>query len=494
MLNAGQKIKEYFNINGYYLKLNATNQCLSLISYNSNVLDGIKYESRFNLEEIKKNELTKNLTIVDLFNLISKKINENKILIKASQENITFILLENISYESPKDIKLILNRNNREYLTEYESVLSNVILNLKEENKNIKNEINEIKNLLKLGNNSNNLQSNNVQNHAQVKKLSNNSIKPSINNLAQSTNIILNNKISNQIPNKCQTSFIGEIPSTFKSELSVGPINEQDNNQPKNGINQTQLRAIMNNNKMNLLKNISNLNIESLSKIQYPNYPKVEISSNSFGKIVAYAYNSYHGIVKNNNEDKITIIPEYKPNKLFKSINGNIINYQISYFGIYDGHGGDKCSNFLKEKMHLLLFNSNHFPAFTYQAIYESFAKSEQEFMSKNFDPQKKLMLDKSGSCVVSILLINDICFANYLGDSRALYSFDSGNQLFQITRDHKPNDPTEKSRIEKAGGSIYKDTRLKINGQYVHVDEKAFPDVIFPYRVIPGNLSVSFK
>ena len=26
MLNAGQKIKEYFNINGYYLKLNATNQ------------------------------------------------------------------------------------------------------------------------------------------------------------------------------------------------------------------------------------------------------------------------------------------------------------------------------------------------------------------------------------------------------------------------------------------------------------------------------------
>ena len=53
MLNSN-KIKEFFNINGYYLKLYLTNQDLSLTSYNSNLLNGIKYESKINSEEIKR--------------------------------------------------------------------------------------------------------------------------------------------------------------------------------------------------------------------------------------------------------------------------------------------------------------------------------------------------------------------------------------------------------------------------------------------------------
>ena len=65
---------------------------------------------------------------------------------------------------------------------------------------------------------------------------------------------------------------------------------------------------------------------------------------------------------------------------------------------------------------------------------------------------------DKSGSCSVSILIIDEWCFVTNLGDSRGLYSLESGNKFLQITRDHNPNDPIERERIEKAGGSIYKD------------------------------------
>ena len=57
-------------------------------------------------------------------------------------------------------------------------------------------------------------------------------------------------------------------------------------------------------------------------------------------------------------------------------------------------------------------------------------------------------MLDKSGSCALSALIIDEWCYIIYLGDSRGIYSFDSGNQLFQITRDHKPNDIIERTRI----------------------------------------------
>ena len=143
-------------------------------------------------------------------------------------------------------------------------------------------------------------------------------------------------------------------------------------------------------------------------------------------------------------------------------------------------------------KLNSTIFNSNYFPLLPLQAIYEAFTKCEEEFNKIAFDNQKGVMIDKSGSCALSTLFIDEWCYVTYLGDSRGIYSFDSGNQLFQITRDHKPNDLVEKARIEKAGGKIYKDTRLKINGQKIHVKEEDAPGVNFPFRVIPGNLSVS--
>ena len=114
------------------------------------------------------------------------------------------------------------------------------------------------------------------------------------------------------------------------------------------------------------------------------------------------------------------------------------------------------------------------------------------EFESIALDAQKKFLIDKSGFCVLTFLILDDWCYISHLWDSWSLYSFDSGVQLFQITRDHKPNDPIEKARVEKAGSKIYKDTRFKVNGHKVYVSEQALPGLKFPYRVSPGNLSVS--
>ena len=115
-----QKIKEYFNLEGYYLRLYLTNNQLSLISYNSNLLNGIKYESKINSEDIKANDKIKNLTFIELYDLISKKIREKKIMIQANIDSITLSLLENENINNDKDIQLILLKNNRVFISEYE--------------------------------------------------------------------------------------------------------------------------------------------------------------------------------------------------------------------------------------------------------------------------------------------------------------------------------------------------------------------------------------
>ena len=491
MLNT--QIKEYFNINGFYLRLILSNQNLELISYNTNLLDGVKYESIWNLEEIKKNEKIKNLTVRGLYDLINNKIKNRKIFISNSQNQIILALIEKNVFNANTDIQLPLLKKNNDYPTAYENVLSNIILNLKEENRNMRNEIDEIRNILKLGNvkkipiNNSNRQSAQGPNVFRSQQINtSNSVT-----LNQSQNI-LKNQIPIPISNQIQNPPLAKVKSL---KTTSTPVNEQNQNLLFNnnhqGINQPQLNVGINNNK-NIVKNLQLLNIESLANLPYPNYPKVELSSKPFSKIVAYAYNSYHGIFKNTNEDKVKVILDHKLNKKINSPNGNLINPNISYFGIYDGHGGNKCSDFLKEKLDSFLFNSAYFPLYTFEALYEAFTKSEEEFNAISFDAVKGIMLDKSGSCALSALIIDEWCYITYLGDSRGLYSFDSGNQLFQITRDHKPNDIFEKTRIERAGGKIYKDTRLRINGQKIHVKEEAVPGFKFPFRVVPGNLSVS--
>ena len=486
MLDNNQKIKEYFNLNGYYLRINLTNQQLQLISYNSNLLNGIKYEKIFTLEEIKKDDKIKNLTLAGLYDLINKKIKENRILVANNGlNNVTLMLIENVSFNPKTDVQICLNQNGAHHQSEYEIVLSNVIMNMREENKNLRNEINEIKNYLKSGN-KNNIVPNNNQQFAEVKVLNNHGLNTTSD--ANQNKDILKKTISPNIPNQLNNTMIGKTPLPIRNALS-GPTAGQQNKNA--GSNQPQINAIINNSK-NIAKNTANLSLKDSANINYPDYPKVLLNPNSFGRIISYAFNSYHGIIKNTNEDKAKIILEYKLNKQIKNGNGDIINPKISYFGIYDGHGGNKCSDFLQQKFDLFLLNSNFLPLYPLQAINEAFVKAEKEFELISFDSQKKTMLDKSGSCVLALLIIDDVCYISYLGDSRGLFSCDSGNQLYQITRDHKPNDPQEKERIEKAGGKIYKDTRLKINGQKIHVNDQSIPGINFPYRVSPGHLSVS--
>ena len=102
--------------------------------------------------------------------------------------------------------------------------------------------------------------------------------------------------------------------------------------------------------------------------------------------------------------------------------------------------------------MHHYIFESEFFPQNPIKAIEQGFKNCENNFLNSIMNSQNQI-IDSSGSFSIFVLILNDSCYIANLGDSRALYSFDDGKKFFQLSRDHKPNDPIEKKRIYKAGG-----------------------------------------
>jgi hypothetical protein len=73
------------------------------------------------------------------------------------------------------------------------------------------------------------------------------------------------------------------------------------------------------------------------------------------------------------------------------------------------------------------------------------------------------------------------------------LMSTNSGQYLYQITRDHKPNDEIERRRIEWSGAKVYYANKIVVDGEEVEIKESDFEEGFkIPYRISPGGIAVS--
>lgn len=236
---------------------------------------------------------------------------------------------------------------------------------------------------------------------------------------------------------------------------------------------------------------IEEISLAEILNENYAYYQQAKHSENSFDKIISYGVNTYRGVIRNYNEDRVTILINALISKANNDITKYLKNLKISYFSIYDGHAGNKCCEFLKKFLHHYIFESEFFPINPIKAIEDGFNICENKFMNLIYSDNK--YIDSSGSCAIILLILNDICYIANLGDSRALYSCNDGKKFFQISRDHKPNDPIEKNRIYKAGGSIYKPNNNSPQKNINKGNERLERMVKIPFRINPGRLAVSF-
>ena len=185
--------------------------------------------------------------------------------------------------------------------------------------------------------------------------------------------------------------------------------------------------------------------------------------------IKAYAYNTSEGNIREYNEDTITVT------KI--NLNQKDKNDYFYFFAVYDGHGGNGCSLYLKNNLH------KNITEFSTKGIKTAIEITENTFLSSKAIDYNYDLLDTSGSCGVILLIKKNKCIIANIGDSR-LVMFKNKRVVFS-TSDHKPNTYIEKHRIESQGGSVYQTTAaipIYQNGKLIEI----------PWRVCPGGLSVS--
>jgi serine/threonine protein phosphatase PrpC len=119
----------------------------------------------------------------------------------------------------------------------------------------------------------------------------------------------------------------------------------------------------------------------------------------------------------------------------------------VQYFAVFDGHGGQACSTFLRDHLHKYITKAPSYGTDLHATLLEALKIAEEKFF-------ESFSNDNSGSCVVICMVSRSkLVFAN-IGDCRAVLC-SKGGGITISTKDHRAVDAKEKERIEAAGGFV---------------------------------------
>jgi serine/threonine protein phosphatase PrpC len=131
-----------------------------------------------------------------------------------------------------------------------------------------------------------------------------------------------------------------------------------------------------------------------------------------------------------------------------------VLGDKLSFFGVYDGHGGDKCSEWLNANLPQRVLGLDD-PT-DHNQLSECILKADADFISLSSNEHKQ---HGSTCCFAIVKDIGDdswqVTVVN-VGDSRTLIMRKDGVEFTACTTDHKPSLPDEQARIEAAGMYVF--------------------------------------
>jgi len=125
------------------------------------------------------------------------------------------------------------------------------------------------------------------------------------------------------------------------------------------------------------------------------------------------------------------------------------IESRLSFFGVYDGHGGDRVALFAGDNIHQIIAKQEAFKKGDIeQALKDGFLATDRAILN---DPRYE---EEVSGCTASvgILSANKIYVGN-AGDSRSVLGVKG--RAKPLSFDHKPQNEGEKARITAAGGFV---------------------------------------
>ncbi|PSS27346.1 hypothetical protein M430DRAFT_46443 [Amorphotheca resinae ATCC 22711] len=125
------------------------------------------------------------------------------------------------------------------------------------------------------------------------------------------------------------------------------------------------------------------------------------------------------------------------------------IDKRLSFFGVYDGHGGDRVALFAGEHIHKIVAKQEAFKKGDIeQALKDGFLATDRAILD---DPRYE---EEVSGCTASVgILSSKKIYVGNAGDSRSVLGVKG--RAKPLSFDHKPQNEGEKARITAAGGFV---------------------------------------
>ncbi|KAB2108633.1 Protein phosphatase 2C 2 [Alternaria gaisen] len=122
---------------------------------------------------------------------------------------------------------------------------------------------------------------------------------------------------------------------------------------------------------------------------------------------------------------------------------------RLAFFGVYDGHGGDKVALYAGEQLHQIVAKQEAFKEGDIKkALQDGFLATDRAILS---DPKYE---EEVSGCTASVgVLSKDKIYVANAGDSRTVLGVKG--RAKPLSFDHKPQNEAEKARIQAAGGFV---------------------------------------
>jgi hypothetical protein len=130
-------------------------------------------------------------------------------------------------------------------------------------------------------------------------------------------------------------------------------------------------------------------------------YDPPQYSTHANGIVKAFAGNTYKGLYRNYNEDRV-ILAINCPKPATKE---TVETWpRISFFGIYDGHNGHGCAEYMKNALFTHVIDETTFPSDVQTSLLNGFEEAEKSFFKQAYGTNP----DKSGTCAVVTMIVEN--------------------------------------------------------------------------------------